>query len=63
MMGVVTIKVKGIEVKVSAVDKGRVEEERWSIRGGYAVNGKWTMHKMIMGERPEGVPVEYVIEP
>lgn len=55
-MGVVTI--KGIEVKVSAEDMDRVEEERWSIRGGYSMNGKWTMHKMIMGERPEGVPLE-----
>ncbi|BDA45215.1 Uncharacterized HNH endonuclease L560 at C-terminar half [Coccomyxa sp. Obi] len=61
-MGVLAINVRGIEVKVSAVDMKRVEEERWSIRGGYAMNGKWTMHKMIMGERPEGVPAEYVID-
>lgn len=60
VMGVVTI--KGMEVKVSTEDMERVEEERWSIRGGYAMNGKWTMHKMIMGERPEGVPAEYVID-
>ncbi|CAL8470484.1 g10027 [Coccomyxa elongata] len=55
-------KAEGMEVKVSAVDMKRVEEERWSIRGGYAMNGKSTMHKMIMGERPEGVPTEYVID-
>ena len=38
-----------------------VKEERWSIRGGYRMDGKWTIHKKTMGERSQGVPAEYVI--
>ena len=49
---VVTIVVRGVEVKVSKVDMARVEEERWGMYGGYATSKKWAMHKMIMGERP-----------
>ena len=59
---VVTIVVRGVEVKVSKVDMARVEEERWGMYGGYATSKKWAMHKMIMGERPVGVPAEYVID-
>ncbi|CAL8469598.1 g9139 [Coccomyxa elongata] len=59
---VVTLDVRGVEVRVSKVDMARVEEERWGIYGGYATSKKWAMHKMIMGERPVGVPAEYVID-
>ena len=59
---VVTIDVRGVEVKVSKVDMARVEEERWGMYGGYATSKNWAMHKMIMGERPLGVPAEYVID-
>ena len=62
-MEIVTIKVSGLEVKVSKEDEARVKREKWWVQGGYAMNSRiGSMHKVIMGERPEGVSAVYVID-
>ena len=39
------------------------EAGKWWMQGGYAMNPRiGSMHKMIMGERPEGVSAKYVID-
>lgn len=52
--------------KVSAVDFERVSEHRWSLYGGpdgYAYGSKFVkMHKFIIGERPDNVPENWVID-
>lgn len=49
--------------KVSAVDFERVSEHRWKIFGGYArARNIGSMHKFVIGERPNDIPLEWVID-
>ena len=49
--------------KVSAVDFDRVSKYRWRLYSGYANSDNvGTMHKFVLGERPENIPQDWVID-
>lgn len=49
--------------KVSAVDFERVSKVNWKLFGGYARASKiGSMHKFVIGERPNDIPLEWVID-
>lgn len=53
----------GNVAKVSPEDHERVSKYKWSERGGYANHAALgSLHKVIIGKRPEGIPEAYVID-
>jgi hypothetical protein len=61
-----TIKTKkGQEIKVSEVDYEKVSKQAWHVQNGYVrgcINrtSKITMHKLLMGEPPQGMEIDHI---
>jgi HNH endonuclease len=60
----IEITVKGVKrtAYVSKCDEALVKEHKWRIWNGYANEKSTTMHSLVMGERPDDVPEDWVID-